>query len=189
MNCKQLFFLSTIGAFLAASSPSDAAIFANSLVTSDFVTGFGSGDVTGPPDDGGLFLSDTPDPPANMGFIVVDFAVSLGDGEGDDILVIDIFHQVEETADVFVSTDGIDFIFAKNINSLDAGIDLNGIFSGPVNFLKVQNTSTEKAIDIDAIQGNFEYSESAQVPEPSNVLGMLAIVGIAGFIGSKAQKT
>lgn len=187
MNIKWFLGAFTIGGVLVTSMPSNAAIFANSLVTSDFATSFGSGNVTGAPDNGGLFLSDTPDPPTTMGFIVVDFAVPLGDGEGDDILVIDVFKQIEETADVFVSTDGIDFIFAKSINSLDAGIDLSSIFSGPINFLKVQNTSTEKAIDIDTIQGNFEYSEPVKTPEPTALIGVLVTLGMFGLAGSRVQ--
>src|SRR5262245_25753695 len=66
------------------------SIFANTLVSQQFTTSFGSGLVTGAPDGGGLFLGDTFDPPAHPGFIVVSFATPLVDGPGADLRVYDV---------------------------------------------------------------------------------------------------
>jgi len=146
--------------------------YADALVDSMFVTSFGSGDVTGPPDGGGLFLGDTFDPPVNPGFLTVEFLTPAGNGSGFDFEVLDVASSTNETADVFVSSDGMAFSFVQSINAVANGVELGGAFAGPVRFLKIANSSTLVSIDIDAIRANYVY-----VPEPgSGITALIAIV-------------
>ena len=75
--CVLIFFSASL-VDLASAAP----FYASALVDSQFVTPFGSGFVTGPPDGGGLFLSDTFDPPTNLGHVTVEFPSAAGDGPG-----------------------------------------------------------------------------------------------------------
>jgi hypothetical protein len=167
------------GIYLLASTGSiwAAPIFADFIDETQDVTSFGSGILTGAPDDGGAFLSNTFDPPTNLGFITAGFTPGLTDGPGDDIVIYDAFGGLpagDEFADVFVSTDGIAFTFLGDHGAGVNSFDLNGVFGGVVHYVKVVNTSVENSPDIDAFQGNYP------VPEPSTVI--LAVLGCLGFV-------
>ncbi|MDI9246566.1 PEP-CTERM sorting domain-containing protein [Marinobacter sp. CHS3-4] len=168
-------------------SPAQATpIYADSLVASSFVTSFGSGDVTGAPDGGGLFLGDDFDPPTNPGSITVGFSGGLGDGAGDDIFVVDVASSVNETANIYASTDNISFTFLGMVNAVANSLDINGLFSGAINYLRIDNASTEVSIDIDAVGGYYAY-EPRDVPEPASILIMLA--GLLGIGVSRIKKS
>jgi hypothetical protein len=174
--------LSILSCFVVVNLASAAPFYASSLVDSQFVTAFGSGLVTGPPDSGGLFLSDTFDPPTNLGHITIEFPFAAGDGPGIDLTIIDVGAAARaETSNVFVSTDGAAFTFVKAISSLANTIDLSGIYAGPVNFVKVMNTATSNSPDIDAIRADYAF-----VPEPTSA--MPALMGmVAAACGSRPR--
>jgi hypothetical protein len=162
-----------------ALSPAFAVPFyADNLVDSMFVTSFGSGLVTGPPDGGGLFLGDDFDPPTNPGFITVEFLTPAGDGAGFDLEILDVASSMNETANVFASSNGVAFTFVQAINAVNNDVELNGVFPGPVKFLKIANSSTTVSIDIDAVRAFYEY-----VPEPATAV--LALVGLLGIAATR----
>lgn len=162
------------------STKADAAvIWADSLVDSEFVTSFGSGDVTGPPDGGGLFLGDDFDPPDNPGMITVEFFTPLGDGPGDDLEIVDVVSSANETADISVSSDNISFTLIGGINAVNNTIDIGGLFTDPVRFVKVANSSEAVSIDVDAVGGNFEF-EFGEVPAPGGLA--LVSLGLMGLV-------
>jgi hypothetical protein len=173
-----------LGGLLFGFSTSNAMalpLYADSISQTQDVTFFFSGILTGAPDGGGAFLSNTFDPPTNLGFITAGFTGGLGDGAGDDIVIHDCCNSplpfTNEFANVFVSSDGVLFTLlgsyggAAQVNSFD----LNGIFAGTVHFVKILNTSTINSPDIDAFQGNY----TAAVPEPSTLV--LLSLGLLGF--------
>ena len=73
---------------VVVSSASAAVINADTLVSTQDVTFFGSGVLTGAPDSGGAFLSNT-DPPTNLGFVILRFTGGLVDRAGPDLHVFD----------------------------------------------------------------------------------------------------
>jgi hypothetical protein len=169
---------------VASMLPATATpIFANALTDSQFVTSFGSGDVTGPPDGGGLFLGDTFDPPTHPGFITVKFATPLGTGAGVDFQVFDVVSSPEETFSLFASSDGVAFTFVGGGNAVASGVDIDSLFLGPINFLKVANSSTSVSIDVDAVAGFHEFTT---VPEVMSTLfpfalGAISLLGLRRF--------
>lgn len=170
-----------MGALVALASTTQATaapIYADFIDEFQDVTFFGSGILTSVRDDGGAWLSNTPDPPTNLGFITAGFTVGLGDGPGDDIVIHDCcggpgLPDSNELADVFVSTDGLSFTFLGNYGAGVNAFELSGVFSGAVHFVKIVNTSTQDSPDIDAFQGNHA------IPEPST-LGLLTL-GLSGL--------
>lgn len=174
---------------LLSSIDADAAIFLNQVVESDFVTPFNSGDITGPADGGGIFLSDTLDPPENLGFFVGQFSEPVGTGDGFDIEIAEVNGQAEETADIFLSSDGLSFTFIDSISGLNSAINFDDLFTGPANFIKIVGTSDEKAIDIDSVQGNFSFvSTPTAVPESDLVALLMALAVCLGLIKAYPQQ-
>jgi hypothetical protein len=162
----QVVLFAGVGILLAGVS-SAHAVFANSLTASQFVTPFGSGSVVGAPDGGGLWLGDTFDPPANPGFIVVQFSTSLFDGPGVDLQVYDVGSSADEVANISVSNDGVIFTPVGSINAIANTLDISGGFAGPFSYVRVANGSTLHSIDVDAI-------EAFHVPEPASMTALFA---------------
>lgn len=174
---KALVLAGLVG-FVPAARATAVPIYADFIAATQDVTSFGSGILTGAPDDGGAFLSNTFDPPTNLGFISAGFTGGLGDGPGNDIVIYDCcgggLPLGNEFANVFVSSDGSAFTFLGAYGAGVNSFDLNGIFSGPVHFVKIVNTSRENSPDIDAFSGNY-----AAVPEPATI-GLLGL-GLFGL--------
>lgn len=168
---------------LAASSgvAMGAPIYADSATTQD-VTFFGSGILTGAPDSGGAFLSNTFDPPTLMGSITAGFSGGLADGPGADVVIHDCcggsLPSTNEFANVYASTDGSVFALlgayggAGQVNSFD----FNGIFSGAVHYIRITNSGQVNSPDIDAFEGNY----AARVPEPTTLLLISLALGLLG---------
>ncbi|MBW2270791.1 MAG: hypothetical protein JRH16_19695 [Deltaproteobacteria bacterium] len=176
-----LLLASALGATAANADP----IYADSLFDSEFVTAWGSGDVTGAPDGGGLFLGDFWDPPNNSGMIIVEFFGGFLDGDGDDIFVVDVFSLPNETANISVSNhipdgdffsldgNGFSWTLIGEINAVDNSIDIDGLFSGPIFFVKIESTAELVSIDVDAVGAHHA------VPQPSSAL--LLAFGLVGL--------
>jgi hypothetical protein len=151
---------------LASGTSTAGPIYASTLVSSSDVTAFGSGDVTGAPDGGGLWLGSTPDPPALLGSFTVSFATALGDGAGADLVILDVASSADETFNVEVSTNGVAFTMLGEFNAVANQVDFGGV--GPVSFVRLTNTSRVVSADIDAVWGN--YAAAPAVPEPASLL-------------------
>jgi hypothetical protein len=146
------------------SGAAQAITYADTLVSQQFTTSFGSGLVTGAPDGGGRFLGNSFDPPTNPGNIVVRFVDGLTTGVGADLFVVDIGSSTNETADIFVSPDNINYTFVGGLNAVANSLDFGALYSGTFYYVRVANSSTLVSIDIDAVGGNFA---AAPIPEPS----------------------
>ncbi|WP_017669059.1 PEPxxWA-CTERM sorting domain-containing protein [Sandarakinorhabdus sp. AAP62] len=171
----------TSAALLAAlaAGPAQASFFADSLVSAVNTTSFGSGLVTGAPDGGGLFIGSDSDPPTFPGQFTVGFSTALGDGAGADLRLYELASSANETFDLFVSSDNINFTLIGGFNATNAFIDFNGQFAGPVSFVKIVNSSTVVSADFDAIEGLYAFNGGA-VPEPGSWAMMLAGFGLVG---------
>lgn len=162
----------------AASAQAAAPIYADSFVASQYVTSFGSGTVTGAPDNGGKYLGDSQDPPQHQGTLIVKFSAGLIDGVGDDLFVVDVANDMRERANIFVSANNIDYTFVGQINAIDNQLDIAGAFAGTFYYVKLVNASTSVSIDVDTVGGYH----AAPVPEPGTIglLGAgLAVLGLA----------
>jgi hypothetical protein len=164
---RTLSTLSTLAAPLGAlilaglSTAAHAVVYADALVSQQFTTAFGSGLVTGAPDGGGRFLGSTFDPPANPGNIVVKFSSGLTTGVGADLFVVDVASSANETANVFVSPDNVNFTFVGGLNAVANTLDFGALYTGVFYYVRLVNSSTLVSIDIDAVGGNFAAPNSA----------------------------
>jgi hypothetical protein len=182
---KKILAVTILGGLTLVGFPSNAAAAPIYADSADFVdvTFFGSEDLTGAPDNGGAFLSDDVDPPIILGSITAGFSGGLGNGAGADIVIHDCcggsLPNSDEFADVFVSTDGVAFTFLGAYGGVGQvnSFDLNGIFAGPVYYVRIVNTGAVNSPDIDAFQGNY----AAAVPEPASLLLLSAGVAAAGL--------
>lgn len=179
---------SIILAAAALAMPGAAqADFASSLVTSSNVTAFGSGDVTGAPDGGGLFLGNTFDPPAVQGSFTVFFANALGDGAGADLRIYEIASSSNETFNVELSSDNLTYTLIGEYSATNNLIDWNGLFSGGVSYVRLTNTSREVSADIDALEGFFRFDSA--VPEPSTwAMLILGFGAVGGALRSRTRQ-
>lgn len=161
-----------------------AAVFATTADTQN-VTFFGSGILTGAPDSGGAFLSNTFDPPSLLGSITFGFGVSFFDGAGVDFELIDVGQSSNEMYDVALSADGISFFSLGVFTTLINGIDINGALAGPFSFIRVTNTSLVNSADLDTAQVFFTAPE---IPIPAALPLFLSGMGLVGFFGKRRRK-
>ncbi len=162
---------------LLSSGAALAIPFADVFISSNG-TSFGSGNVLGAPDGGGIFLGS---PPAGQ-FLEVGFSTPVMDGAGIDFRIYDIEDfspDPTEVADVFVSTNGLAFTLVGSITGGNAAgqVDIGGAFGGPINFVRIVQTSTIDAIDIDSIEAFHVFTTA--VPEPMTF--SLMVIGLAGI--------
>lgn len=164
------------------SNVNAASIFADSLIDSAGAVAFGSGSVLGAPDGGGLTLNIAP---IAGNFIEIGFGSAIGDGAGFDIRIYDnedIASDINESANVFASTDGSSYTFIGSVigGSSEGFLDLSGVYSDAVNFLRIEQVSTADALDIIAIEGLNEFSP---VPVPAAIWlfasGLLGLIGVS----------
>jgi len=155
---------------LLAPAVQAAPIYVDSLVATSDTTAIGSGNVLGAPDREGLFFGN----PAIVGaYVEVGFSSPVADGPGTDLHLFDIDPlavDLTEKVDVFASHNGSTYTFIGSaFGGSDSGqglIDINGLFTGPISFLRiVQASSGADAYDLDAV-GAFHL---AAVPLPASL--------------------
>jgi hypothetical protein len=158
----------------AISAPAMAAIYADSATTEDVIF-FGSGTLTGAPDNGGAFLSNTFDPPTALGSIIWGFSGGLTTGVGTDLQLYDVANFDNELFELAVSIDGLGFTVIGVFNTLMTSFDLDSYgFTGDFSFVRVVNTSESNSPDFDAAAG---YYAPAPVPLPASLPLLLAGLG------------
>jgi len=152
-----------------ASTAQAAPIYADSLVATSGTTAIDSGNVLGAPDRTGLYFGNPAIPGA---YVEVGFSSPVADGPGTDFHIFDIEPvpiDTTETIDVFASNDGNTYTFIGSANgggdSSQGLIDINGLFTAPISFLRIVQTSTADAYDLDAV-GAFYL---APVPLPASL--------------------
>jgi hypothetical protein len=172
-------FTMIIGALALVAPTAANADFATSLVSQTNTTAFGSGNVTGAPDGGGRWLGNTSDPPQFPGNLTVFFANPLGNGAGADLRIYDVASSSNETFNVFVSTDNFLLTFLGEYSATNNLVDWDGLFSGPVHYVRLVNTSQVASADIDAVEGFYRFVNPA-IPEPSTWAMLILGFGAVG---------
>ncbi len=164
-----LIVLSSLFSLLATTAQA-APIYADSLVATSSTSAIGTGNVLGAPDRDGLFFGN----PAIVGaYVEVGFSSPVTDGPGTDLHLFDIDSQHVDTGekvDVLASSNGTDYTFIGSAfggtDSTQGVIDINGLFTGPISFLRiVQASNGADAYDLDAV-GAFYL---APVPLPASL--------------------
>lgn len=186
---KQSFFKSAVAAGVAtlsllATHAQAAPTYADTLVSQQFTTSFGSGLVTGAPDGGGRFLGDSFDPPNNLGTLVLKFSNGLTTGAGEDLFVVDVANSANELADVYVSADNVAFTFVGVLNAVANGLDFGALYVGDFYYVRLSNATNAVSIDIDAVAGNFD-AQPRVLPEPTT-LSLVAAMGL--LMGAVRQR-
>ncbi len=176
--------LAALAAGIAFAGSANAAIFASGATTEN-VTSFGSGVLTGAPDGGGAFLSNTFDPPTLLGSITWEFADALIDGAGDDLRLYEVAAFPNETFTVGLSADGMSFTTLGEFDSSNLLIDIAGLFMGPFLFVRVTNTSAVNSPDFDAIEG---FHLASEIPVPAALPLMIAGLGAVGALTRRRAK-
>ena len=179
---------SRIATFAAAimilAGPATAATYATTATTTD-VTSFGSGVLTGAPDSGGAFLSDTFDPPRAAGSIVFGFDVDLFDGPGDDFRLIDVGQTAAELYDVAISSDGLGFTSLGIFDTTAEFFDVAGAFAGIFSFIRVTNAGSVNSPDLDAAEA---LNIAAPIPVPAALPLLLTALGGLGVAGWRRRR-
>jgi len=166
--------------FSIANTAQAATVYATSATTEN-VTSFGSGVLTGTADSGGAWLSNTSDPPTLLGSITFGFGLSLYDGVGADIELIDVGQSADESYDVALSLNGISFSSIGQFTTLVNGIDINGLFAGAFSFIRVTNTSRLNSADLDTARA-FHTNGPSPVPLPASLPLLLGAIGGFGIL-------
>lgn len=165
----------TIAGMLAVGglvSAAQSQIYADILADSANVTFFGTSNLTGAPDGGGAYLSTASDGAGGaLGYVTLQWSGGLTTGLGVDLQIIDVANSSTETADVWVSSNGVGFTFVGSIDAVNNSLDIDGLYSGAFSYVRIDNPNPDSIIDIDTVAGFY-------VPTPGSSL-MLAIAGLA----------
>lgn len=181
MRVKAITLAAAIAA--ASSAPAMAAIYADSATTEDVIF-FGSDTLTGAPDGGGAFLSNTFDPPTALGSIIWGFSGGLTTGVGTDLQLYDVANSAIELYQLAVSNDGLGFTVIGVFDTLMTSFDLDSYgFSGDFSFVRVVNAGEVNSPDFDAAAG---FYAPAPVPLPASLPLLLA--GLGGIAVLRRRK-
>lgn len=146
-----------------------------------------SGDITGAPNGGGLFLSEAAEFTSTTdSWIDVQLAETVMLGAGADLQIFDWDinnTNTGESASVWVKTSiGDTFARVGTVTggSLEGLLDINPAdFSGFINYVRIEGIDGQNALDIEAIAG----LHTAVIPLPPAVLlfgsGLLGLVVVA----------
>lgn len=163
------------------------AVFADGATTVN-ATSFGGGVLTGAPDNGGAWLSNTSDPPVLVGSITWHFSGGLIDGAGTDIRLYDLGNAANETFNLALSTDGVSFTSIGNYNTTNTSFDIAGLFAGIFNYVRVTNSSITSSADFDAAEGFYEASAVGQTPLPAALPLFATGLGAFGLIAYRRKR-
>lgn len=178
--------LASVAALLAASGSASAGVFADTFVESVGTLGFGSGIVTGPSDQGGLFFPETE---RGGQYITVGFVANgpFTDGAGIDLWVHDdesgLPLDLDESAQIYVSSDNVMFQFAGTMSGGEAQgqIDLaaNNLF-GQYSYVRIVSIplGSFDAIDLDSVEVFYA------VPGPTAA----GLMGLAGLMAARRRR-
>ena len=175
-----------MAALALAGGAAGAAPYADTALTTD-VTFFGSGILTGAPDGGGAFLSDTLDPPTAVGSITFGFSQPLYDGPGADFRFYEIASVRREVFDVALSADGDIFFSLGRFNALSSDIDVDGAYASPFSFVRFTNASQRVSADLDALEG-LNFVSPQAVPLPAGMVLLMSSLGALGVASRRSRR-